>query len=232
MPVLSSQAKPAALQEALVSQGKAVVRRAQSHRGSYACQQPLLSQWHHAYEHKAAVEGTQAGVTNRLADVHSLCVYPGAGDRVAGPLTAELRTRPGSIPEGLASPSRSSTTTRGPSRLAAPGGVLAEAPGWGQVPAPPTGRYLLLQGASLLFVWRLVRVTEVGSLSILLTCDHRKAVGPGYGRGGAAPDPDLTALCRGPPELLLVSFPSRLAAKLSLASCRDLSCSTSSPGDG
>lgn len=208
VPVLSPRAKPAALQEALVSQGKAVVRRAQSLGGSYACQQPLLSQWHHVCERKAAVEGTQAGVTSRLADVHSLCVYPRAGDRVAGPLIAsELRTRPGSIPERLASPSRSSTTTRGPSRLAAPVGVRAEAPGWGQAPAPPTGRYLLLQGASLLSLWRLVRVTEVGSLSILLTCDHRRAV-TGCGRGGPLQTP--TALRTGPPELLPVSFPSGL----------------------
>ena len=67
MPVLSPRAEPAALQEALVSQGKAVVRRAQSHGGSYACQQPLLSEWHHVCDRNAAVEGTQAGVTNRLA---------------------------------------------------------------------------------------------------------------------------------------------------------------------
>lgn len=44
-----------------------------------------------------------------------------------------------------------------------------------------------------------------GSLSILLTCDHRRAVGTGCGRGRAAPDPDRS-LCRGPPELL--RFPS------------------------
>lgn len=190
VPVLSPRAEPAALQEALVSQGKAVVRRAQSHGGSYACQQPLLSEWHHVCDRNAAVEGTQAGVTNRLADVHSLCMYPRAGDRVAGPLTAsELRTRPGSIPERLAAPNRSSTTTRGPSRLATPVGVRAEAPGSGQAPALPTRRYLLLQGASLLSLWRLVRVTEVGSLSILLTCDHRRRV-TGCGRGGTPPDPD------------------------------------------
>lgn len=76
MPVLSPLAEPAALQEALVLQGKAVVRQAWSHGGSYTCQQPLLSWWHHACERTVSVEGTQARVTNRVADVHSLCVVP------------------------------------------------------------------------------------------------------------------------------------------------------------
>lgn len=37
-----------------------------------------------------------------------------------------------------------------------------------------------------------MRVTEVGSLSVLLTCDHRRVVGAGYSRGGAALDPDCS----------------------------------------
>lgn len=131
MPVLSPLAEPAALQEALVLQGKAVVRQAWSHGGSYTCQQPLLSWWHHACERTVSVEGTQAGVTNRVADVHS-ALYPRAGDRVARPLTAsESRTRPGSIPEGLASPSGVLHSNPRPFQAGVPGGVGAEAPALG-----------------------------------------------------------------------------------------------------
>lgn len=96
VPVLSPLAEPAAPQEALVLQGKAVVGRAWSHGGSYARQQPLLSWWRHVCERTVSVEGTQAGVTNLLADVHSLCIVPqgwGPGGRALNGLRVEDQAR-------------------------------------------------------------------------------------------------------------------------------------------
>ena len=117
MPILSPLAKPAALQEALVLQGKAVVRRVWRHGGSYACQQPLLSWWHHACERTVAMEGTQAGVTNRLADVHSLCIVP-QGWRPGSRALNVLRVEDKPFLKGWLPPAVSSTATQGPSRLA------------------------------------------------------------------------------------------------------------------